>query len=107
MGNRIFGTGIAVDLSSASFLSFPLHQRKGEMAAMRLFKETIFLIGLIGGLSLSAFAQRDDKKPPPKEKPPVVTPQPKNPPPKEDPKKPKKPGNASAVMYAAIRIEQA
>jgi hypothetical protein len=71
---------------------------------MKFLKHTLFLFGLMVGLSLAVFAQRDDqKKPPPKEKPPVVTPQPKNPPPKEDPRKPKKPDFASAVVFAALR----
>ena len=73
---------------------------------MKFLKETFLLVGLVVGLSLSAYAQRDDKKPPPKEKPPVVTPQPKNPPPKEDPKKPKKPAFASAGVAAKIRTEE-
>ena len=73
---------------------------------MKFLKETIVLIGLVAGLSLSASAQRDEKKPPPKEKPPVVTPQPKNPPPKEDPKKPKKPAFASVVITSNVRTEE-
>ena len=43
---------------------------------------------MVAGLSVAAFAQKDDpKKPPPKEKPPVVNPAPTKPPP-DKPKKP-------------------
>jgi hypothetical protein len=45
-------------------------------------------------MTVTASAQKDDKRPP-KEKPPVVNPQPK-PPPTPEPKKPK-PGAAQAV----------
>ncbi len=62
---------------------------------MRVFNKILFTSAMVVGLSLSAFAQKDDKKPPPKPQPPVVNPQPKNPPPKDD--KPKKPGNYSVV----------
>lgn len=71
---------------------------------MKFLQKIIFLTGVMIGLSLSAYAQRDDpKKPPPKEKPPVVTPQPKNPPPKEDSRKPKKPEFAAAALSGVAR----
>jgi hypothetical protein len=61
---------------------------------MRKIQKFLFIIAMVAGLSVGAFAQKDDKKPP-KPTPPVVNPQPK-PPPKDD--KPKKPGNEIAYL---------
>lgn len=47
------------------------------------------------GLSVAAFAQKDEKPRPPKPTPPVVTPPVKNPPPKDT--KPIKPGMAMVI----------
>lgn len=54
---------------------------------MNTLVKMILTFALVGGLSVAASAQKDDKRPP-KEKPPVVNPQPK-PPPTPEPKKPK------------------
>lgn len=62
---------------------------------MRSMKKILFTFAMVAGLSVGAFAQKDEKKPPPKPSPPVVNPQPK-PPPKDD--KPKKPGTAVAFV---------
>ena len=50
------------------------------MREMKVLKKFVFGIVLLGGLSVVALAQKDQKPPPPKEKPPVVKPQPKPPP---------------------------
>ena len=62
---------------------------------MKILKKLLMCSAMVAGLSIAAFAQKDDqKKPPPKGNPPVVTPQPKNPQ-RPDDKKPKKP---SAIL---------
>lgn len=64
---------------------------------MKVIQKIIFTFAMVTGLSVAAFAQKDNPKPPPpKEKPPVVVPQPKNPPPK-DSDKPKKPSSEMAM----------
>ena len=57
------------------------------------FKQFLFAIALVIGVSISALAQKEgDKKPPPKKEPPVIVVTPKKDPkdekPKEDKKKP-------------------
>lgn len=54
---------------------------------MKILQKILVMSALVVGVSVTAFAQKDDKRPP-KEKPPVVNPQPK-PAPTPEPKKPK------------------
>jgi len=61
---------------------------------MKKFKEIIFIMTMVVGLSFSVSAQKDDPKRPPKN-PPVIEPRPKDRPPRGNPPKddkPKKPG---------------
>lgn len=61
---------------------------------MKKFKEIIFIMTMVVGLSFSVSAQKDDPKRPPKN-PPVIEPRPKDRPPRGNPpkdEKPKKPG---------------
>ena len=75
------------------------------MIAMRVLQKILFTFAMVVGLSVAAFAQKDDpKKPPPKEKPPVVNPAPTKPPP--DSKKPKKPASA-LVIWKSETVETA
>lgn len=57
-----------------SFLSPPkrLVIDKGRKKSMKIFKQTLFALALVVGISVSAQAQQDGKKTPPKEKPPVI-----------------------------------
>jgi hypothetical protein len=69
---------------------------------MKTLKQLIFGLVMVVGLSLTAFAQKDDqKKPPPKEgRPPKVEPQEKPPP--RNPRggdKPKKPGREFGRLF--------
>ena len=66
---------------------------------MKVLQKILITFAMVIGLSLAAFAQKEDKKPPPKGTPPVVTPQPKPP----DPNKPKKP--ELAVIYIKARAD--
>jgi hypothetical protein len=61
---------------------------------MKMLQKILVMFAMFVGMTVTASAQKDDKRPP-KEKPPVVNPQPK-PPPTPEPKKPK-PGAAQAV----------
>ncbi|MFN0139541.1 MAG: hypothetical protein ACKVQW_05590 [Pyrinomonadaceae bacterium] len=54
---------------------------------MKILQKSLVMCALVVGLTVTASAQKDDKRPP-KEKPPVVNPQPK-PAPTPEPKKPK------------------
>ena len=66
---------------------------------MKVLKQILICSAMVVGLSVTAIAQKDDKKRPPKGNPPVVTPQPKNPPSQRpDDKKPKKP-NATLTFF--------
>lgn len=45
---------------------------KERKKIMKIFKQILFAVALVVGLSVSAQAQQDGKKTPPKEKPPVI-----------------------------------
>lgn len=62
---------------------------------MKVLQKILFVFLVIGGLSLSASAQKDDKDKRPPKNPPTVNPE-KKPPPTPEPKKPK-PGMAFQV----------
>ncbi|MFT3744508.1 MAG: hypothetical protein QM785_09440 [Pyrinomonadaceae bacterium] len=65
---------------------------------MRVIQKFLFTFAMVAGLSIAAFAQKEEKPRPPKPTPPVVTPPVKNPPPKESEKpKPIKPGSAMVI----------
>lgn len=77
---------------------------------MKVIKQILIGFVLIVGMSIAAFAQKDDqKKPPPKGNPPVVTPREK--PPRENPPKgedrPKKPGMAFVLKASEARVDLA
>ena len=81
---------------------FPLERDfngRGKMKAMRVLQKILLTFAMVAGLSVAAFAQKEDpKKPPPKPSPPVVNPAPTKPPPD-----PKKPHGGIAVIW--IRTE--
>lgn len=72
---------------------------------MRSMKKILFTFAMVAGISVGAFAQKDEKKPPPKPSPPVVNPQPKPPP--KDNEKPKKPDNAFAFHRIKNPVSEA
>jgi hypothetical protein len=71
---------------------------------MRVVRKFLLIFAMVAGLSIGVAAQQHDdgKKPPPKNPPPKVNPQPKPPP---DSNKPKRPGEAMAVIW--IREDEA
>lgn len=58
---------------------------------MKFLKQTLFMAVVIIGLSVGAFAQKDDGQKRPKPKPPVVVPGEKKPPKEGSKERPKKP----------------
>ena len=67
---------------------------------MKFLKYILMTFLVVGGLSMTAFAQKD-KNPPKKDPPPVINPGSKNPPP--PPKK--KPGEFASIIW--VREDQA
>ena len=67
------------------------------MIAMNVMKHFLLIMMMVVGLSVSAFAQKGDKKPPRKAPPPVVNPAPSKPPP--DTSKPKKPNSEFSLIW--------
>lgn len=59
---------------------------------MKKFKEIIFIMTMVVGLTFSVSAQKDDQKRPPKN-PPVIEPRPKDRPPRGNPPKDEKPND--------------
>ncbi len=64
---------------------------------MKNLKHILLAIALIVGMSISASAQKDEKKPPPKERPPVVPVEPKKP--KEDKPKDNDKGKKPGIVF--------
>jgi hypothetical protein len=96
--------GIRLAVNQADALSLFPHAlnttKRGSQREMRVLRKTLFICAMVAGLSLAAFAQRDDKKPPPKkDPPPVINPGSKNPPPTPQPTPPKKKPGELAAMW--------
>ena len=93
------GTVIAYNIRGSDFPSLPNVKVTNEKEKkMRVLQKILFTLAMVAGLSIAAFAQKDEpKKPPPKGNPPVVTPGIKKPPKGDD--KPKK--SSTDVMIAA------
>ena len=76
-------------------------RRKEENKMMKNLKRLLFITALVAGISISAFAKKEDKKPPPKEKPPTIEIEPKKKPKEEKPKeeKPKDDKKPQAMVF--------
>jgi len=77
---------------------------------MKKFREIMFVIVAVAGLSLAVSAQKDDKKDKPPKNPPTVDPGKKPPretPPPSDDKKPKKPGTEFGLLVYSKGSDEA
>ena len=68
---------------------------------MRTFKQFLFIVMALGGLTLGVSAQKGGQKPP-KEKPPKIEPAPKKDPPPKGGGRPNKPGMA----FVEFKVEE-